>query len=329
MVSREAFGAQDYSGYDFNTLSDIQARLQRELAGSANASIDPRRFDLNSVTQALAPLIASRDAASKDAALRASASGNARTKAMGYFQSHGVDPTQYSGDIDTQIADALSAAPVGDTNLPSYLSGIGESLYSNAQGAARTKAMRDISSLFGPDYINTHIAPTTGSDITAGIYGKQKASADDYINNLFKRGVITSTGVAGAEKGLEDQGARVRKQLEKLRTDALATGKQSLTDIANTGKGAASTLELGQSFDPSVYGSQADQATSSFLGGLSDTLQGGVPGNLFDTSGLAALAGASQGAQNTKFDPKALAGTNVNDPLNPVNTGTGGYNLPF
>lgn len=272
---------------------------------------------------------AKADADAKDAALRTTATGNARTDALKYFQDRGIDPTAYGGDIDRKIAEALSTAPAGDANVPAYLTGIGQSVYTNAQDAARAKAGRDVSSVFGPEFDRSRIADTAGSDVTGDIFGKQRTTADDYINNLFKRGVITPTGVAGAEKGLDEQGARVRTQLEGLRTDALSKGRQSLTDIANRGKEAASTLQLGSNFNPSTYGTEADAATSSFLGSLGDTLRSKVSGNLFDTSGLASLAGAAQGAQNTKFDPKALAGSNVGDPFDPTNTGTGGYRLPF
>lgn len=262
------------------------------------------------------------DAAAKLAALRTSSSGAARTNASQYFTDRGLDPTQYGGAIDSKINEILSSTADDDPNVASYLSNLGESVYGAQTDALRGKSLNAVNTQFQPNFEQGAIADTADDPFISSIDQAQRGSADDFITNLLKRHVITDVGAQTAEKNLDDQGARVRTQLGDLGKGLLSSGRQSLTDIANRGRQTASTLNLGQSFDPNTFKTQADTTASDFLSGLGDSLKSAVPGSLYDTSGLAAIAGAGQGAQNTNFDPRALAGLNIgeNDPNSPLST---------
>lgn len=257
---------------------------------------------------------ADKDKASATAAdqlFRTNASGAAKNSANSYFSNLGLDPSQYSGDIDTKINEILGLSAPGDKDLGSHLSGLGESIYNARQNAGQQQALRGVNSTFAPDFERSRISDSVDQPIISEIGGQQRDKADTYINNLFKRGVINSTGVAGAEKNLDDQGAKVRTTLDDLGRGVISSGRQSLTDIANRGRQNASNLQLGQTFDPSTYGAQADTATNDWLSKLGDNIRSRIPSNLYDTSNLASVAGGAQGAQNLKFDPSALAGKAV------------------
>lgn len=244
----------------------------------------------------------------EDIAFRNSAAGAGRNSALSYFQNLGLDPNEFAGDIDTEIAKILATTSEDDRGVGAYLGDLGQSVYQNRETGLRQRAGRDIDMLFQPEFERTRLADTADDEILNQINVAERGEADAFIDNLRRRGVITEAGSSGARRNLDDQGARVRGILDEIGRSALSGGRQGLTDIANRGRQTAQTLKLGQSFDPNTYGTQAQSTLDDFLSGLGDRIRGQVGDDLYDTSGLAAIAGAAQGAGNTKFDPNALAG---------------------
>lgn len=169
--------------------------------------------------------------------------------------------------------------------------------------------MTSLDSLMPQGFENTYIPNTADDAIIQEILGSARGEADKYTQNLMDRGVVTNAGFAAAQGDVAAQEAKVRALLNSLGGQVLTEGRGQLTDIANRGRMDASGLRLGQAFDPNTYKTQIDQAFADITSGLGDSLKALIPeGGLFQTSGLAAKAGAGQGAQNTKFSPNALAG---------------------
>jgi hypothetical protein len=278
--------------------SDLQIYLQQQQA--------QQRRDAEQAKADAAAQQAKQDA--QNAALRTSSSTAARDEATRYFQDRGLDPSQYSGDIDAKIQDILGTTAVNDPNIGSYFSNLGQSLYQSKQDAARTAATRAADTAFGPDYANSRITSSLDDPILGDINTEQRGRADSYLTNLLKRGVITQAGYQGGEGNLDLQGSRVRDTLNDLAGGILSTGRQGLTDVSNRAHNAASNLNLGSNFDVGAYTNEANKSFDDFVSGLGDKIRGSISQPLYDTSGLAAIAGAASGAQNTKFDPQALAG---------------------
>lgn len=252
--------------------------------------------------------------ASELAQLRSAAASSARSQATRYFESQGVSADDYQDEIDQYVNEVLSTIASDETNPASYFSSAGQTVFEQEQTAERNRYMKALDRLFGTNYAETRVESTLDDPYLASIYEEQYQSADDIIRNMLERGVITDAGYSTAQQDLDRQGARVRSKLNEVGTGQLESGRQSLRDIINNARSTASNVTLGSTFDPYSYSGKVDQSYSEFLANLPDNIRAALGGsNLFETSGLAAKAGAGQGAQNTKFNAAALAGNTNSD----------------
>ena len=242
------------------------------------------------------------------AGLRTSSRGTAGTDVRNYFSQHGVDPSRYGGDIDSQLNAILGGISPSDENPGSAFSGAGQSIWDTLQGGERTKANASLDKYFQPNYATTRAPMTLDDSYWQGYEGEQYASANDIIQNMLDRGVLTSTGYSSAKTSLDNQRAGVKSNLNTIGNNLVSGEQSALNDIVGRGRTAANTLNLGQTFDPTTFSGEADQSFNTFLSGLGDQIRAAAPGTLFKTAGLAAVGGAGQGAGNTAFNPDAVAG---------------------
>lgn len=242
------------------------------------------------------------------AGLRSGAGEAARGSASRYFADQGLDPAQYATSINDRINEILGSIAPDDPNPGTYFKDIGQDVYNTDETQYRNKNERLLNQLFPTNFETQRINDQLDDPILASIGAEQRSSANAIIENMLKRGIITDAGKSAASADLDRQSFGVQDRLRELGATTLASGRQGLTDAANRGRQAASTINLGQTFDPYSYTSDVDKAFNDFIGNLSGSIRAKVPGSLYNTSSLAAIAGAGQGAQNTAFDPTALAG---------------------
>ena len=240
--------------------------------------------------------------------MRNSALTGGRSQAQDYFRQQGIDPSTHSSDIESRINSILSGISPDDPNPGSYFKDVGSQVFGDLQTGQRSKAGRELDTLFSPDFETKRLGFTVDDPYLAAVEAEQRASADDVIRRMLDRGVITDTGYAAAQADLDKQGAGVKSRLNEIGTGLIGTGQQSLRDVANRGRTAASNLNVDQAFNAQDFGSEADRLTAEFLANLGTGIRSRITGNLFNTAGLGTLAGAAQGAQNTPFDPAVLAG---------------------
>jgi hypothetical protein len=176
-------------------------------------------------------------------------------------------------------------------------------------GTLRSGALSSLGGTFAPEFERSLIPSTYDDPFIASAYASERGKADEYLNNLLKRGVITQAGYTGGQQAVGEQEAGVRSQLQTLGDQLLEAQRGKLTDVANRARGTASTLELGQTFDPNIYSNELNTTVGDIGSQFGDLYSASAPKGLFDLSGLASKAGAAQGAQNLAFDPEALAGT--------------------
>jgi hypothetical protein len=256
------------------------------------------------------------------AGMRTSARTGASGAVKNYFTGRGVDPSKYEGSIEEQLNTILGGISPTDETPGQAFSNAGASIWDTLQSGERMKAQNQLNTMFAPNFETKRVPWTLDDPYLSNIEQEQFTDADSIIKNMLDRGVLTTSGYDAAKKDLENQRPGARTRLNEVGTGILAGEQQKLRDVANTARQTAGDLQLGSSFDPYTYASEADQGFTDFLSGLGDQIRTGLPGKLFNTAGLAAIGGAGQGAGNTAYNPKAATGVLGEDETNTGDTGT-------
>ena len=229
--------------------------------------------------------------------------------ANSYFQQRGVDPNQYSADIMQEANLRRGQVPQLAGEVGSYFAGLGEDVYSNLTDALRGRTQRTLNEIAPEGFARNRIQDTADDPIIAAILAEQRGDAENYARRLLDRGVITEGGFGAALEDIGKQANRGNFTLQEFGGGILEGGRGGAIDIANRGRSRASTLDLGDQFDPYANtGTELNNFFTDFLTNLGDRFRAQAPSDLFDVSGLPVLAGAAQGAGNTAFDPQAIAG---------------------
>lgn len=242
-----------------------------------------------------------------------SAFGTGVQGAQDYFTMQGLDPSEYMNAITSRANAVRGTVPQGDLAPGTYFNNLGEQVWQMEQEAARNKAMRGLDSFAPTGFASKRITNDVDDEFINAIIEEQLQGGDNYIRNLLDRGVITGSGYTAAQKNLQNQRSGASARLQELGLGILEGGRAGAENILADARSSASNLRLGTAFDPYSYQGDVNNYFSDFFNNLGDKLRGAAPTNLFDTAGLAGIAGAAQGAQNTAFNPLALGGVNTDD----------------
>lgn len=237
-----------------------------------------------------------------------SAFGTGVSGAERYFTSQGLDPKKYAGDIRQGAADIRGGVPNLDANPSSYFANLGQQIYDAQQGGERNRDLQGIDKFAPAGFAAGRIGDTADDSIINAILGEQQQTGTDYIDNLLNRGVVTSGGADAARKNLAGQRTTALSRLNTLGAGELEAGRGGAENLVNKGRTTASNQRLGDNFDPFALSGDLTKYFGNFFKNLDQNIRGKAPTDLFSTAGLANVAGASQGAGNTAFNPNALAG---------------------
>jgi hypothetical protein len=176
--------------------------------------------------------------------------------------------------------------------------------------ATRQAAMNTINASFAPGFESLYLPTNVTDPYETEAYTAQRGGAEEKLNNLLKRKVITDTGYQAGIKNLDEQAPRVRTQLQDLADTLLNAERDKLSGIAGSARQRASSLGVGEAFDFNPYAKQAQDEFGAFSSGLADRFKGSIPGDLFDTSSLGAIAGGAGGGAGSGvgYNPDLLAG---------------------
>ena len=185
--------------------------------------------------------------------LRTTARAGATGSVNDYFNQHGVDPSAYSGSIETQLNNMLSGISPSDENPGASFTGAGQSIWDALTTAGQTKAMNTVNQNFAPNFESSKVPFTLDDPYIAGIAGDQYNDADKIIQNMLARGVLTSSGAASAEADLANQKPGVTAKLTDIGSGLISKEQSDLSGIGNKARQTAGNIQLGQTFDPSTY----------------------------------------------------------------------------
>lgn len=153
-----------------------------------------------------------------------------------------------------------------------------------------------------------------GSSLTDPLAAKarseQRATAQDFIGRMLRRGTLDEAGRVRAQSALDLQDPIATKALGDYGNTLLAAERNKLVELANTGRTAAGS-QAGEFFDPNPYKESVDRELASFTAGLPVSYASGAPANLYSTGNLGEVAGAVTGPRNLSYDPYAVEGGNL------------------
>lgn len=229
-------------------------------------------------------------------------------EAKRYFSDQGLDPEQYASSIESAAQSKRGAVPKLDTNPGSYFQGLGGSVFDQLTEARRSKAMRDINSFAREGFTRDRIADTADDSFVNSTVEEQFLEAMARLEGQKARGSLNDFGFSKAVADLTRQKTRAGDELQGVGQAILEKGRSGLSNIANTGKSAIGSLQLGDVFDPFKYSTDIDNETTNFFATLGDRIKSSAPIDLFDVGAAYQRGGQSQGVRNSPYDREASTG---------------------
>lgn len=168
-------------------------------------------------------------------------------------------------------------------------------------------AREEIDALLPSGFEKTAVTSSMLDPFISSAQKAQKASAQDVIARLLRRGQLTESGRLGAQSALDLQDPGVRTALSNYGEGILGSERDTLRTLANVGRTAAGS-QTGEFFDPDPYKSDVDKELASFTTGLPGKFSSGVPTGLYTTANLAGAGGGVTGPENIVYDPYAVEG---------------------
>lgn len=220
------------------------------------------------------------------------------SQARRYFEEQGLDPDDYTSDIAEYVDNVRRGVPLNDANPMTYFADIGKRIWDQEQTQFRNRSLRSLRPFTQEGFATNRFGDTLDDQYLQSILAENRVKADEYIQRLLDRGVITDVGAAAAKADVDKQQARANIRLQDIGASQLEGLRGGLRDIAAQARTAASGLHLGDTFDSEYWRKRIDDKTAEGVNLFSDKLRAATPDDLFDTSRLALIAGIAQGSRN-------------------------------
>jgi len=291
--------------------------------------IDQTLGQLSTQAPTPAPSVAAAPPAPSIEEQLASARSNALDLYLEELANRGLDPNADRGgrgpsflELGNQAIDArIPSAPYAPDFNPEGLfdTSFPASILDAEQNRLRSSFTDALSNA------NVQFDPTFGDEILNQFAMEQRQPVDLQIGNAAARGNLSPEGVTEAFGALEQQMPKALDTLGSVRSDLLAQFNADIDNILGEGRSAASSFELGQSFDPQTYIQQASAKKDELASSFGDQLSALVGQNqLFSAPDALQVAGKAQGLINIPSGVPAVLANRQKKSTQPRGLGTKG-----
>jgi len=286
--------------------------------GELNAAISAREAQEKAASEAAA----AKAEAQRIADLQAfntrldSAYGLAQNNVNQYFTGLGIDPNMYADAITSRLNTQRALVPQLDPNpMAAFGDNLGQQIVGDLTSNAQSRARTQLDSLFGSNYSANELPLGLVDPIVDRILTERFNPLSDQLQNAQLRGILTQTGLSGAQNQLEQDRTAGRSTVSRLGTNVLMSDRGDVDQYLTGAYNTASNMPLlaAPTFDPNVFYNEAEGRTERYRDNLyGDTLNAVGNTQFSDITKLLNAGGIAQGP----YDPT------LTNPISPVSAGS-------
>lgn len=226
---------------------------------------------------------------------------NERAQLEQSYRDAGVDPANYKAEIDNAINQGSAKIVDDDPNVASVFSPtLGADIVNTSTSNYRTGKQTAYDQIFTPNYSETNLADTLASPYVANTISGQFDPLASQLTAAHLRGTLSDPGYEAANTLLGTKKTAGTAAVQSLGSGILKTDRGYLDDYIGTGRDTASSLKLGQAFDPNTYKTGAEGKIKGYTDTLGGDILNAVGGTKYaDINELMNAGGAAQGSVNT------------------------------
>jgi len=170
-------------------------------------------------------------------------------------------------------------------------------------------ALKQLNDTLGSGFESRYLPDTLDDPFINTALTSGRSKADEFIQNMLKRGVLNESGRGNAVKALDTQTGGITSKLNALGSALISSDRANLTNLANQKRAQAQGTPVGTEFDPTPLVNEIASTGQGYAGSFGTRFNASLPpGDLYDTSGIGAASGAVTGPQNVSYDPYAVEG---------------------
>jgi len=240
-----------------------------------------------------------------------------RQNLRNYFTQQGLNPDQYTNEIESAINTGKASIPdLAPNPITAFDPNLGASIVNDITSGGRTRATNSFNQIFTPTYATDRLSYTADDPLISSILDEQFNPLADSIKASLARGTINETGYKAASDLLGTKRTGAEADVQRLGQGVIDTDRLDVNNLISGGRTTASNLAPGGTFDPTSYQKQADELIGARLGSLGGDLRSKIGTTKYlDINELLSAAGSATGPANV---PDKSGGVGTDSAIDPA-----------